>query len=361
MIQQATRGSFDWALLGAMAALIALGLLMLHSATAYENREPFRKQLLWSGLALVVLFVMLSPSYLVWGSLSIPIYAACLLLLVLVLFVGPEIRGSQSWLRFGGASFQPAEVTKVGTLLMLATYMARREEFALTTRTAAVMSLIVALPVGLILLQPDLGSAMVFVPLLGVMMFLAGLRWRVIVVLAAAAVLSVPLLWPHLKPYQQERVLTFFHPERDPQGAGWQVLQSRIAVGSGGLTGKGIGSGSQAQLQFLPDRHTDFIFSVLAEETGFVGATTALFLYGVVLYACVLTARAARDRLGLFLAMGVAALLGAQIVINIGVILGLMPTAGIPLPLMSYGGSSLVSTVAALGLVLNVRMRCLAN
>ncbi len=361
MIQPAIRGSFDWALLGATAALIGLSLLMLHSATAYEDREPFRKQLVWSAVAVVVLLLVLWPSYLVWGSLSIPIYAGCLLLLTLVLFIGPEIRGAHSWLRYGGVSFQPAEVAKVGTLLLLAAFLARQQDFRLSLRTASIMALIVALPVGLILLQPDLGSAMVFVPLLGVLMFLAGLRWRVVLMMAAVALLSVPLLWPQLKPYQQERVLTFFRPERDPQGAGWQVLQSRIAVGSGGLAGKGIGSGSQAQLQFLPDRHTDFIFSVLAEETGFAGATTALFLYGVVLYACVQTARAARDRLGLFLSMGVAALLGSQIVINIGVILGLMPTAGIPLPLMSYGGSSLVSTVAALGLVLNVRMRCLVN
>ena len=200
-----------------------------------------------------------------------------------------------------------------------------------------------------------------FFPLLGVMVFLSGISWRWVVVLVLAAALAVPLAWPHLKSYQKERVLTFLHPERDPKGAGWQVLQSRIAVGSGGLIGKGLGAGSQAQLNFLPDRHTDFIFSVLAEEIGFVGAASALLLYGVILYGCVETARAARDRLGLYLCMGVATLLGSQVIINIGVMLGLMPTAGIPLPLMSYGGSSLVTSVAALGLVLNVRMRCLVN
>ncbi|HXI04262.1 MAG TPA: rod shape-determining protein RodA [Candidatus Saccharimonadales bacterium] len=361
MIQPATRGSFDWALLAAMAALIGLGLLMLYSSTAFENREPFHKQVFWAMISALVLLVATWVPYHVWGSLSVPIYAGCLLLLGLVLVIGPEIRNTRSWLRVGGVSFQPAEVAKVATLLLLAVFLSEKNELALRLRTVVVMVLIVALPVGLILLQPDLGSALVFFPLLAVMVFLAGLRWRVIVLLVVAGLLSVPLLWPQLKPYQQERVLTFFRPERDPQGTGWQVMQSRIAVGSGGFTGKGIGSGSQAQLEFLPDRHTDFIFSVLAEETGFVGASIALTLYGVLLYSCVQTARAARDRLGLFLAMGVATLLGAQIIINIGVILGLMPTAGIPLPLMSYGGSSLVSTVAALGLVLNVRMRCLVN
>jgi rod shape determining protein RodA len=344
-----------------MMALIGLSLLMLYSATAYENREPFRKQVFWALIAAVVLLVAIGPPYHVWGSLSLPIYAGCLALLLLVLFLGPEIRGSRSWLRFGPVGFQPAEAAKVATVLMLSVFLAEKTQFTLRLRSLASMCLIVAFPVGLILLQPDLGSALVFFPILGVMVFLAGLSWRVIAIIVVIVLLSIPLLWPQLEPYQQERVLTFLQPERDPQGAGWQVLQSRIAVGSGGLIGKGFGSGSQAQLQFLPDRHTDFIFSVVAEETGFVGASTALILYGVLLYSCVQTARAARDRLGLFLAMGVAALLGSQIIINIGVILGLMPTAGIPLPLMSYGGSSLVSTVAALGLVLNVRMRCLVN
>ncbi len=361
VLQAPRRGSFDWALVAAMAVLVGLGLLMLHSATASEAREPFQKQLYWSLAALVVLLLAVGPPYHLWASASVPIYSTSLALLALVLAVGPEIRGSHSWIRIGPMSFQPAEAAKVATVLMLAAFVAERQGFGLTLRSAGIMALIVAAPVGLILLQPDLGSALVFLPLLGVMVFLAGLRWRVIVALILAVVVAVPLLWPHLKPYQKERVLTFFRPERDPQGAGWQVLQSRIAVGSGGLIGKGIGAGSQGQLNFLPDRHTDFIFSVLAEETGFVGVTTALSLYGLLLYSCLQTARAARDRLGLVLSMGVAALLGSQVLINIGVILGLMPTAGIPLPLMSYGGSSLVSNAAALGLVLNVRMRCLVN
>ena len=359
--QAPIRGSFDWGLVAATAALVILGLLMLYSATVSENHEPFRKQLTWAGIAAVVLVAAVASPYHFLASAAFPIYLATLALLGLVLAVGPEIRGAHSWLRFGPVSFQPAEVAKVATVLLLATHMSEKQGFGLSLKQAGKMALIVALPVGLILLQPDLGSALVFFPILGVMVFLAGLRWRVVVVLLLTVVVAVPLLWPHLKSYQQERVLTFFHPERDPQGAGWQVMQSRIAVGSGGFMGKGIGGGSQGQLNFLPDRHTDFIFSVLAEETGFAGVVTALFLYGVLLYSCLVTARTARDRLGASISMGVAALIGSQIIINIGVILGLMPTAGIPLPLMSYGGSSLVSCAAALGLVLNVRMRCLVN
>src|SRR5262245_37207077 len=344
-----------------MLALMGLGLLMLHSATTYEDREPFWRQLYWCMAALVVLVIAVVPRYHLWAGVSFALYLGSLALLGLVLVAGTEVRGSNSWITIGAARFQPAEAAKVATLLMLSVYAAEKQGWGLSLRHIVMMGLIVGAPVGLILLQPDLGSTLPFFPILAVMVFLSGISWRVIVVMAVAATLVIPVAWPHLKPYQKARVLTFFHPERDPKGAGWQVLQSRIAVGSGGLMGKGLGFGSQAQLNFLPDRHTDFIFSVLAEEVGFAGAAAALLLYGVVLYSCVETARAARDRLGLFICMGVATLLGSQIIINIGVILGLMPTAGIPLPLMSYGGSSLVTTVAALGLVLNVRMRCLVN
>jgi rod shape determining protein RodA len=309
----------------------------------------------------VVLVITLIPRYHTWANVAFPIYLGTLALLALVLVYGHEVRGSNSWIRIGGAQFQPAESAKVATLLLLAVYAANRQGFGLTFPRVLGLILIVAAPVGLIMMQPDLGSCLPFFPVLAVVVFLSGISWRIIVALILTVAVAVPLAWPHLKPYQKERVWNFLQPERDPKGIGWQVLQSRIAVGSGGLIGKGLGLGSQGQLNFLPDRHTDFIFSVLAEETGFAGAASALLLYGILLYSCVQTARAARDRLGLFICMGVATLLGSQIIINIGVILGLMPTAGIPLPLMSYGGSSMVTSVAALGLVLNVRMRCLVN
>jgi rod shape determining protein RodA len=361
VLQAPPRGRFDWALLFAMAALACLGLMMLWSATVYEEHQAFRRQLTWMVAAVAVLLVAIVPDYHRWGSLATPLYGASLALLALVLVAGTEVRGSNSWITIGPARFQPAEAAKVATALMLATFAAERQGFALTLRTIAGMTAIVGAPVALILMQPDLGSTLPFIPLLAVMIFLTGVSWRVVVAVLVIGALAVPVFWTVLKPYQQERIRTFLDPERDPKGAGWQVLQSRIAVGSGGLIGKGLGLGSQGQLNFLPDRHTDFIFSVLAEEIGFAGAASALLLYGILLYACVESARAARDRLGMYLCMAVATLLGSQVIINIGVILGLMPTAGIPLPLMSYGGSSLVTSVAALGLVLNVRMRCLAN
>jgi len=344
-----------------MAALIALGLIMLYTATVYEDHEPFWKQLYSCGAALVVLAVIVLVPYHFWANLAVPLWLASLALLIIVLAAGTEVRGSNSWLSFGPVRFQPAEAAKLTTAILLSSFAASRQGFGLTPRILLGMGLIVGIPVGLILMQPDLGSTLPFFPLLGVAVFLSGIRWRVVVVLMLLGVLAIPVFWSLLKPYQKERVMTFIDPGLDPKGIGWQVLQSRIAVGSGGLVGKGLGAGSQAQLNFLPDRHTDFIFSVLAEEIGFAGTASALLLYGILLYGCVESARAARDRLGLFLCMSIATLLGSQIIINIGVILGLMPTAGIPLPLMSYGGSSLVTSVGALGLVLNVRMRCLVN
>ncbi|MBI3447841.1 MAG: rod shape-determining protein RodA [Acidobacteria bacterium] len=361
VLQAPPRGRFDWALLGAMAALITLGLLMVYTATVYEDHEPFRKQAYSCAAALAVLALVVAVPYQIWSNLSLPLWLGSLVLLAIVLVAGTEVRGSNSWLAFGPVRFQPAEAAKFTTALLLSTYAASRQGFGLTPRILAGMGLIVAAPVGLILMQPDLGSTLPFFPLLGVAVFLSGVRWKTIIAVMLLGVLCVPAFWLLLKPYQKERVMIFLEPGLDPKGVGWQVLQSRIAVGSGGLLGKGLGEGSQAQLNFLPDRHTDFIFSVLAEEIGFAGTASALLLYGILLYGCVASARAARDRLGLFLCMTVAALLGSQIIINIGVILGLMPTAGIPLPLMSYGGSSLVTSVGALGLVLNVRMRCLVN
>jgi len=245
---------------------------------------------------------------------------------------------------------------------MLARYVEEKKGFGLSGASLLYLCGIVGIPVVLIAAQPDIGSTLPFLPMLFVVIVLSGIRWKALMVMGLIAVLMAPLAWfTFLKPYQKERVLTFVNPTLDPQGAGWQVLQSRIAVGSGGLWGKGLFQGWQGQLSFLPESHTDFILSVLGEELGFSGAACALIVYFVLLSRIVAAARSARDRLGAFIAMGVAALIGSQTLVNIGVVLGLMPTTGIPLPLMSYGGSSLVTTFASLGLVLNVRMRCLVN
>jgi rod shape determining protein RodA len=282
--------------------------------------------------------------------------------LLVVLFQARAISGARSWFELGVFNFQPAELAKLATILMLARYVEEKKGFGLSGASLLNLLWIVGLPVLLIAAEPDLGSTLPFLPLLFVVVVLSGIRWKALMVMGLIGVLLVPIAYfTFLKPYQQERVRTFVDPMRDPQGAGWQVLQSRIAVGSGGPWGKGLFRGSQGQLAFLPEAHTDFIMAVMVEELGFAGAACALIIYFVLLNRIVTAARSARDRLGAFIAMGVAAVIGSQSLVNIGVVLGLMPTTGIPLPLMSYGGSSLVTTFVALGLVLNVRMRCLVN
>jgi len=363
MISKRPLAYFDWALVAAMLAAIGLGLLMLYSATHLQGQGPFYRQLAWLLISLVAFTIVVAVDYRFWAGLAIPAYAISCLALVVVLFVARVIAGARSWFELGLFNFQPAEVAKLATLLMLARYVEEKKGFGLSGRSLMNLVGIVALPVTLIIAQPDLGSTLPFLPLLFVVVVLSGIRWKALMVMGLVAVLLAPLVFftPFLKPYQKERVLTFMDPTRDPQGAGWQVLQSRIAVGSGGLWGKGLFGGWQGQLSFLPESHTDFIMSVLAEELGFAGAACALIVYFVLLSRIVAAARSARDRLGAFIAMGVAAIIGSQTLVNIGVVLGLMPTTGIPLPLMSYGGSSLVTTCVALGLVLNVRMRCLVN
>src|SRR5262245_60922497 len=363
MFQKRTLGYFDWVMVVAMASATGLGLLMLYSTTYLAGAGLFYRQLMWLCVALVAFAVVVSVDYRFWAGLAIPAYVFCCITLVVVLFQARAISGAKSWLEFGAFNFQPAEVTKLAVILMLARYVEEKKGFGLSGGSLLSILGIVGLPVLLIAAQPDIGSTLPFLPMLFVVVVLSGIRWKLLMVLGLIGVILIPIAYysPLLKPYQKERVKTFLDPTREPQGAGWQVLQSRIAVGSGGLWGKGLFQGWQGQLSFLPESHTDFIMSVLGEELGFSGAACALIVYFVLLSRIVAAARSARDRLGAFIAMGVAALIGSQTLVNIGVVLGLMPTTGIPLPLMSCGGSSLVTTYASLGLVLNVRMRCLVN
>ena len=363
MLQRRALGTFDWVLVAAMVVATGLGLLMLYSATRLSGGALFHRQLMWLAVAAVVFVAAVVVDYRFWAGLAVPAYVASCAALLLVLISARAISGARSWFEMGFFNIQPAEIAKLATILMLARYVEERKGFGLSSRSLLMLVGIVALPVALIAAQPDLGSSLPFFPLLFVVVVLSGIRWKLLMILGLVAALMVPVVYFSgvLKPYQKERVLTFLDPLSDPQGAGWQVLQSRIAVGSGGLWGRGLLQGSQGQLEFLPESHTDFIMSVLSEEIGFAGASCALIVYFVLFSRIVAAARSARDRLGAYIAMGVAAVLCSQAILNIGVILGLMPTTGVPLPLMSYGGSSLVTCYAALGLVLNVRMRCLVN
>jgi rod shape determining protein RodA len=289
------------------------------------------------------------------------LYVLSVLALLYVLRFGPVIAGTRRWILIGGFQLQPSELVKLTAALFVAKVFAELRQETLGLRDVAVPGAAVGLLALLIARGPDLGTAACLVPLFLAVAFLAGLRMRAVVGLAAVMLLAALLAWPLLKDYQKTRIYTFLDPSLDPRGAGYQKIQSQIAVGSGGLLGKGFGEGSQSQLGYLPARHTDFIFSVLAEETGFVGVVVVLALYLLVLWRMLETARLARDRLGALLVAGITGCFAFQVVYNVAMVAGLVPVKGLPLPLMSYGGSSVLSSLMGLGLVLGVRMRRFAN
>jgi rod shape determining protein RodA len=362
---------FDWWLLGAALLLALLGVLEIYSSQPQE--EFWRRQLLWLGVALGAMFVTATVDYHRIVEAAPFIYGGCLFLLVLVLPFGQEVSGTRAWLGVGRFSIQPSEFAKVGTILMLALFLAerweehRREKHPyLTMREVLAASGIVGMPVLLILLEPDVGTALTFFPVLGGMLFVAGLRPRVIAagVVGVAVALSLGWYFRHqvLKPYQVQRIEVIFHPERaDRRGYGYQTYQSMIAVGSGGLTGRGLFRGTQSRLRFLPKAYTDFIAAVVAEEWGFLGMVGVLALYAFLLLRALNHAKLARDFMGTLLVTGVVSVLGFHILMNLSMVMGLVPVIGIPLPLMSYGGSSLVATFIGLGMIANVRLHRYVN
>jgi rod shape determining protein RodA len=292
---------------------------------------------------------------------AVLLYVLSLVALVYVLRFGPLIAGTRRWVVIGGFQLQPSELVKLAAAVFVAKMFAEFRQESLGLREVALPGAATGLLVLLIAREPDLGTAACLLPLFLAVAFLAGLRMRAVALLGAALVLAAGLAWPMLKDYQRTRIYTFLDPSLDPRGAGYQKIQSQIAVGSGGLVGRGFLEGSQAQLGYLPARHTDFVFSVLAEEAGFVGVLVTLALYLLLLWRMLETARLARDRLGAFLVAGVSAAFAFQVVYNVGMVAGLVPVKGLPLPLMSYGGSSIVASLMGIGLILSVRMRRFAN
>jgi rod shape determining protein RodA len=290
------------------------------------------------------------------------IYLAAAATLVYLLLFGPRIAGTRRWLLVGGMQVQPSEFAKLAAALLVAKVFSESRKESLGLGDILAPGAAIGFMALLIAAEPDLGTAACLVPMFLTVAFLAGLRMRAVMALCAALAVAGVVGWQFaMKDYQKTRVYTFLDPGLDPKGAGYQKIQSQIAVGSGGLTGKGYRKGSQSQLGYLPARHTDFIFSVLAEEMGFVGVAVVLALYLLVLWRALEAAQLARDRVGAFLAAAVAATLAFQVVYNVAMVAGLVPVKGLPLPFMSYGGSSIVSSFLGLGLVLNVRMRRFAN
>ena len=352
---------FEWPLPVLVLMATALGTATVYSAThgsGTTGASPLAlRQGAWLAAGVVGMLAAVTFDYRRLDQRAYIIYFLALAAVLVVPAFGQVAGGSRRWIRLGFMSMQPSEFMKLALVLVLARYFSRTPASTLSLRDAFAPLVAAGVPAALILVQPDLGSAAVLVFLVLTMLLLGGVRLRWLLALAAPVAALAPLLWPHLKPYQQRRVLTFIDPDMDPLGAGYHIIQSKIAVGSGMLWGKGYLKGTQNHLNFLPEQHTDFIFSVFAEEWGFVGCVLLVVLYlGIVLRGIVIAQRT-RDRFGVLLVLGVMSIVFWQVVINVGMTTGLLPVVGIPLPFFSYGGSSLVCLLVGVGLVMNVAMR----
>jgi rod shape determining protein RodA len=352
----------DWTLLIITLILCSLGVLQIYSATLDTRwQDAWWKQMVWILLAAVVMWTVASIDYHTLLAQAPVLYAASVTALLATLVVGRLVFGSRRWIRIFGFNFQISEFMKLVIILIVARYLSELKRDEIGFRDLLKLGGLVGIPTFLVMRQPDLGTALTYVPILAVGVLLAGLRWRHLAVIAVICGLALPAGWQFLKPYQRARLVTFLDPSLDPQGFGYQVIQSKIAVGDGGMWGRGVTRGTQTQLRFLPVPHQDFIFSSFAEEHGFVGVVVVLGLYFLLLMQIVQNAQTAPDRAGMYLCMGVATLLLFHLLINVGMVVGAMPVTGIPLPLMSAGGSNLLSIFMMLGLVNNVRLRRFVN
>jgi len=354
--------NFDWILLLLLLLEAGISILNLYSAT-YPIREMggaeiFLKQIYWFLIGFAVLLLATTFNYYVLERLAYPAYFFTVALLVLVLFVGRVTSGSQRWLALGSISFQPSELSKIVMVLVLAKFFSERSDYKeYRLRDLWQPFILTSIPCFLILKEPDLGTALFLALICISMVLIAKVNWRSLLILASASGLAAPLIWFGLKEYQQKRVLSFLSPEMDPLGAGYHINQSKIAIGSGQFWGKGFLKGTQTRLHFLPEQHTDFAFSVLAEEWGLVGSAAVLLIYLFMILWGLNIAKNSKDRFGSMIAVGIVAIIFWQVVINVGMVTGLLPVVGIPLVLFSYGGSSLITTMAAIGILMNISMR----
>lgn len=362
--------NLPWGMVGLICAIALIGLAAVYSAT-YTSRGPgplYYKQLVWISLGLIVMFLAIIPDYHTVGRYAYVLYALSLVLLFLVMVMGKTGMGAQRWLAVGPFAFQPSEFAKLALTLALARFFAEDpKQGGYELKDLAIPGLMVLVPLVLVLRQPDLGTAIMLLLTSSLIVMLAGIRFRsVLILLVAGAVVAALVfavspvrekLWGSLKPYQQNRIKAFIDPSSDPLGTGYHANQSKIAVGSGQITGKGFRKGTQSQMAFLPEHHTDFIFSVISEEHGFLGSAFVIILYLVLLLTGVDTARNAKDRMGALMAGGIVSMIALYVFINVGMTVGLVPVVGVPLPLVSYGGTSIITTFLALGILLNIQAR----
>ncbi|MDX8407935.1 MAG: rod shape-determining protein RodA [Mariprofundaceae bacterium] len=347
-----TLRKLDWLLLASLLSLAGLGLITLYAAVHQGDIGLWQRQVSFWVLGLAVFIGLCFVPLRLLGLGCWPVYVLTLLMLLLIPFVGEVQMGARRWLNLGIVHIQPSELMKWVLMLVLASWFATREANRAGNLLAAF--LLAVLPAGLIIIQPDLGTTLVLLFAATAMVIAAGLPWRWFGYAVAAAVAAAPVLWHFMHDYQKQRVLTFLDPQSDPLGSGYHVIQSTIAIGSGGLFGKGFLQGTQARLHFLPEQHTDFIFSVLAEEGGFIAVGLLLFLYGTLIARILMIASRSYSRFGSLICIGVASIFMLYITVNIGMVSGLLPVVGVPLPFISYGGSALVTMLAAMGLVMRI-------
>jgi rod shape determining protein RodA len=353
---------FDWGLLGLAILLGCIGIVTLFSVVTADTQTPekmlYVKQLIWFGAGLVFMVLACLFNYKILDRWAYTIYITCCILLVAVLFFGKYVSGSKRWLMIGPLSVQPSELIKIAVIIILAHYYSRHAYTrGFTLRALIKPSVLVLIPFLLIVRQPDLGTAFLVFLIASSMTLFVKIEKRAFLSILGFCTVIFPLVWFFLKAYQKRRILTFLDPDRDPLGAGYHIIQSKIAIGSGMITGKGYLKGTQNSLSFLPEQHTDFIFSVFAEEWGFVGSLILILIFLVLIIWALNIAYGCRDPFGTILSVGVSAMIFWQVVVNIGMVMGLMPVVGIPLPFISYGGSSIVTMMISVGLLINVSMR----
>jgi rod shape determining protein RodA len=363
MARYLSRRDIDWPLLLITLLICAVGVLQIYSATRDTIwQDAWWKQILYVFLGLLLMWIIMVVDYHTLLHHVTLMYILSVLALAGTYAIGKTVFGSRRWIPLaGGFHLQVSEFVKLVIILLVARYLTELKKDELELKEMLKLAGLVVIPTALVLKQPDLGTSLTYLAVLVVGAFLAGLRWKYIAVIGVVTVLVLPITYSFLKPYQKARLVSFMDPERDPQGTGYQLIQSQIAVGAGGMFGKGPLKGTQTQLRFLPVPHTDFIFSAFSEEHGFVGVIVVLSLFFIMIMRIVQNAQTAPDRAGMYICMGVAALLLFHMLVNVGMVVGRMPVTGIPLPFMSAGGSSLWSSFLALGLVNNVRLRRFVN
>lgn len=367
MIDRRLLKNFDWSLLVVAFVLSLIGVMTIYSATRpildAEQQSFYLKQFYWIGISLICFFLVVSIDYRWFIRFGYLLFGVSVVLLIVVLVVGKKGMGAQRWIQLGFFSFQPSEFFKIFFVLAISQYLSGLGQNVVLDFKGLIKitSIFFLVPAILILKQPDLGTGMILFFIFLSMIITAGTKKKIIMVAIIIGLISLPflgnILWGGLKTYQKQRIVAFIDPYGDPQGIGYHINQSKVSIGSGGFFGKGYLRGTQGPLRFLPEKHTDFIFSVFAEEWGFIGSIILFLMYLFIVLRGFDTARRAREPAGSFLALGITFMLSFYFIINIGMTLGIVPVVGVPLPFMSYGGTALLSNFLALGILVNVRMR----